>query len=351
MSTHNSQVKPISLELEASHDGHVFEVSNYNLHRNLGIGSFLRSATFNVGGCAWCIRFYPSGSSYKAEYEGYITVVTVSYSMGLIDSATSARYAAIEHGKVEFDTRCVKGFVQTWSISTFMRKTELDASTYLHEDRLMIECALRVIEGTRVPPVARPVPKIIDVPLSDLPDHLGWLLKERMGTDVTFEVKDKTFPAHRMLLAARSPVFEAELLGPMKEGSVDRIAIDEIQPEIFDALLHFIYTDSLPDMGDIDDNIQMIGGLLVAADRYAMDRLKLVCEETLSRSLTVENVCDILIIADRHNCSGLKDACIQFMTSDTRDEVTGTEGYARLKRDHPHVLIEALDKAVKLLQK
>lgn len=109
-------------------------------------------------------------------------------------------------------------------LNKFIRKTELEASPYLRDDRLVIECSLHVIKGTRVPEAAR-----ITVPPSDLPDHLGRLLKEGMGTDVTFDVQGVNFPAHKMLLAARSPVFKTGLLGPTKEGSGDRITVHEIQ--------------------------------------------------------------------------------------------------------------------------
>jgi speckle-type POZ protein len=42
--------------------------------------------------------------------------------------------------------------------------------------------------------------------------------------------------------------------------------------------MHFIYTDALPPM---DDHPDMIRHLLAAADQYAVERLKLVCESIL----------------------------------------------------------------------
>lgn len=63
------------------------------------------------------------------------------------------------------------------------------------------------------------------------------------------------------------------------------------------ALLHFVYTDSLPDMGDLqryDDYSDVIMHLLVAADKYAMDRLKLLCQNILAKNLHVETVATTL---------------------------------------------------------
>ncbi|RLM70179.1 BTB/POZ and MATH domain-containing protein 1-like [Panicum miliaceum] len=50
----------------------------------------------------------------------------------------------------------------------------------------------------------------------------------------------------------RSPVFGAQLYGPMKEAREQCITIEGMQPSVFKVLLHFIYTDSLPDMDDFE---------------------------------------------------------------------------------------------------
>ncbi|TVU42678.1 hypothetical protein EJB05_09098, partial [Eragrostis curvula] len=347
-----------------SHGAHLFEVANYSRHRDLAARSFLCSATFDVGGCAWSLRFYPNGDNFVAGHDGYVAVavelmtrdaaVSVVYDLRLVDAATGARYTGLEAARAAFDTRgSVEGFAHLWHCSLFMRKDELEDSVFLRDDRLVIECRIHVLNGSRVVPEDSPPPAEAGAPppCSDLPDHLGRLLREGYGADVTFDVKGRSFAAHRILLAARSPVFKAELLGPMKEGNEDRVNVRGIRPEVFEALLHFAYTDSLPAMaaGDKDDgNVEMMRDLLVAADRYAMDRLKLVCEQALSRSLTVENVSTASVLANRYSCGRLKGACSAFVMSNGMDDVVTTQGYAGLKRDRPDVLIELLEKAVKL---
>jgi speckle-type POZ protein len=80
-----------------------------------------------------------------------------------------------------------------------------------------------------------------------------------------------------------------------------------------------------------------------------MDRIKLICAQILAKSLDVESVTTTLALADRHNCSGLKDACIEFIISSNKmDDVTKTQGFANLKRSFPCVLVEVLEKAGKL---
>ena len=78
--------------------------------------------------------------------------------------------------------------------------------------------------------------------------NLGDLLLSEKGADVVFDVGGQTFAAHRCVLAARSPVFSAELLGTMKESNntTGVVRVDDMEAQVFKALLHFVYTDSLP---------------------------------------------------------------------------------------------------------
>ncbi|XBH59453.1 hypothetical protein VPH35_080728 [Triticum aestivum] len=88
-----------------------------------------------------------------------------------------------------------------------------------------------------------------------------------------------TFAAHRCVLAARSTVLRAELYGAMKESGVQ---IDGMRAEVFRHLLHFVYTDSLPEEEE-GDGVAMAQHLMEAADRYGMERLKLLyCWPTLA---------------------------------------------------------------------
>jgi len=106
--------------------------------------------------------------------------------------------------------------------------------------------------------------------------HLGRLLAGGEGTtDVTFEVTGETVAVHRCILTARSPVFMAELFGPMKEKTLACVRIEDIEARVFRALLHFVYTDSLPpemddDGEDVDDEVAMAQHLLVVVDRIDM---------------------------------------------------------------------------------
>ncbi|TVU42589.1 hypothetical protein EJB05_09007, partial [Eragrostis curvula] len=215
---------------------------------------------------------------------------------------------------------------------------------YVHDDQLTIQCEVSVIQEPQVSETK--YISAIQEPPSDLSEHLGRLLAEKEGSDVTFEVQGEAFEAHKIVLAMRSPVFKAKFYGPDCDESAGCFTIDDMRPAVFRAMLHFIYTDSLPCEQDddlaTDSKQEMIRHLLVAADQYRVKRLKLMCEDILCRSLSVGNVATTLSFAEEHALCILKDNCIEFITSSNKiDDVVASKGYEHLKRTRPSVLVEA----------
>jgi speckle-type POZ protein len=152
------------------------------------------------------------------------------------------------------------------------------------------------------------------VPPSDIGIHLGCLLDHTDGTDVSLTIDGETFRAHRAVLAARSPVFRAELFGSMAEARMTSITLHEITPATFKVMLRFMYTDALPGEDELgDSSTEILQDLLVAADRYALDRLKLMCAQKLWDKVSADTVATTLACAETHNCQELKSKCINFL--------------------------------------
>lgn len=78
-------------------------------------------------------------------------------------------------------------------------------------------------------------PKIytIPVPRSNMALHIGQLLTSGKRTDIAFEVDGEMFPAHKVILSARSPVFRAQLFGPMKDKDMKCIKIEDMEAPVF----------------------------------------------------------------------------------------------------------------------
>ncbi|KAJ1267845.1 hypothetical protein BS78_07G089400 [Paspalum vaginatum] len=305
--------------VEADQCTHVFDIAGYSLLKGIDAGKVIRSAAFVAG-----LR------GYVAIFLGLLTnaEVRVLFDFRLVNPATGAAHFASGSNK-------------------FMKRSDLEAAQYLQNHRLVIECNVTVIMGTPAVFITEP---FIQVPPSDLPAALGKYLDSGKRADVTFKVKDEVFHAHKFVLALRSPFFEAEFYGPMKDKAMQSITVEDMQPDVFKALLDFIYTDSLPGMDDDLDEVEsqeMIKNLLVAADRYAMERMKLMCESILSKRLDVESVTATLALADQHHCEKLKDACIGFINSSDAKDLVESKGYEHLKRACPDVFVDIWERAAK----
>jgi speckle-type POZ protein len=200
----------------------------------------------------------------------------------------------------------------------------------------------------------------IEVPASDMHRHLTGLLKSAEGTDVTFEVCGETISAHRCVLAARSTVFRAQLFGPMKEGTTTSaivIRIDDMEARVFKLLLSFIYSDLMPDIegsddfeedSAVDDAEVMWQHLLVAADRYDIQRLRLMCEEKLCGYISTTTVVTILALAEQHHCRGLKEACLDFLDFPANLQQVMDAGGLNYLSSSPSVLIDLIAKLASL---
>ncbi|KAM3261311.1 hypothetical protein ACQJBY_052149 [Aegilops geniculata] len=347
----------------AAQGTHVFYIwgysKGYSKHRGMGNDeeSHIRFGVFAVDGYHWAIRFYPDGHGIACPDHVTVFLELLSNSakfrasrdLRLVDQCTGLSSLVHKTWPRIFNSDDVTKFAPQFA--NFKRRIEIEESAYLRDDRLTIKCIITVFKKPHVTQ-ANPVPQIpkIDMPPSNMAENVGKLLEEREGFDVRFIVEGETIQAQRLVLAMRSPVLKAELYGPMREARPGQcITIKDMQPTVFRALLHFIYTDSLPGREDRegDDDTEMVQLLLVAADRYAMDRLKMVCQSILCEDLNADTVSTTLALADQHNCVKLKDACLEFIKlsdDNVMDAVVATQGFKDLNVTCPSLIVEVLEK-------
>ncbi|KAK1648066.1 hypothetical protein QYE76_065871 [Lolium multiflorum] len=113
-------------------------------------------------------------------------------------------------------------------------------------------------------------------------------------------------------------------------------------------MLEFIYTDSWPLLVDADEAVEMTQHLLVAADRYGLERLKLICEDMLCDRIDTSTVATTLTLAEQHGCRVLKQACIYFLqwVPGNLKAVMASDGFQHLKASCPSLVKAIIDKAV-----
>ncbi|VAI37947.1 BTB/POZ and MATH domain-containing protein 3-like [Triticum dicoccoides] len=313
---------------------YVFKVDGYSRAKALlKNGQCVTSDPFSVGGHDWAVEYFPNG--YLEDCSDFISVylfcetadaedVNAKFTLSVLDK-NGEPVPSYNRTSKTVSTFSREGFGEGYD--NFVKKADLEASAHLTDDCLTIKCNITVIyeAGTRVPP-------------SNLYRHLGDLLKNKDAADLTIQVGGETFSAHRCVLAARSSVFKAELLGPMEESyAASPIEICDMEADVFNSLLHFIYTDTVPPVLDV----VMAGHLLVAADRYNIGRLKMICGEKLCSHIDSDMVATSLALAEQHGFHALKKACLQFLASPSNLEgMMASDGYEHLKSSCPYVFKE-----------
>lgn len=328
---------------------HVLKIDGYSRTLQVHCYRSLSSFPFNAGGRTWYICYYPHGkndiskdfiSIYLVLYDAIAEAVMVQATFSLLDQHGKP-VPSHTHATRLLSTSNQDDMANNLGFETFIAKGDLEKSGHVQDDCFAIGVHVVITKETPPPIIAVP-------PSSDMHLHYGDLLSSKRCADVEFLVGGETFAAHRLVLAVRSPVFVAEHFGPMKEGVNvnDVIEINDMDAQVFKALLNFIYTDTLLEM-DQEEDATMAQHLLVAADKYGLERLKVKCEERLSNHIDADSVATLLVLTDKHNCRGLNKACIEFFSSPTAlAKIIETDEFQYLTQSHPNILEDIISNIV-----
>ncbi|XP_020147785.1 BTB/POZ and MATH domain-containing protein 1-like [Aegilops tauschii subsp. strangulata] len=338
---------------------HLFEVVGHSLVS----GQTQLTSTFRVGGANWCIRYYPNGERGVADSTSvYLRLLSPDEVMasGFFCLQDPASPSTGEKNKRSVGPRkFLSSEIGGWGYARFGSKADLAPSGCLKDDCLVIKCAVEVSEF--IDNDARRNEGQIIVPPSNLGTDLGYLLESGLKADLTVKIssstsfkgsrkKTKSFKVHACVLGARSPVFRAQLGGSMKESKQSSICIKDMDDKVFEALIHYMYMDCLPDFMEetTKEATNMAQHLLVVADRYAVERLKLMCASKLSNAIDADSVCFTLDLAQQYNCQQLKDCCLKYMAKDRHRlrDIKKTKGFEQLQKNHLLIVCDILDEVI-----
>jgi len=127
-------------------------------------------------------------------------------------------------------------------------------------------------------------------------------------SDVSFDVAGKIVHTHKIVLYARCSYFRSMFQSGMMESRKKTINIPEDDPDAFQSLVHYIYTDKFePDMSD---EVQDLAMLLFTANAYDLPRLVDMCEVSLKDAINIDNVGLFLTLADQHQAKQLFHYCV-----------------------------------------
>ncbi|CAM0902856.1 unnamed protein product [Alopecurus aequalis] len=325
---------------EAVSGSHVLTVRGYSITVGLGVDKTLLSDSFSVGGHTWNMLYSPpDGRDPDGDWisVGLIlrhTNIANKFKIGCRFSLLDDAGEPVPRYTTECRTATCFHKGEVMAFPTFIKRAELEESACLRDDCFSVKCDITVTE-IRTEDTAQ----FVMVPPSDMHEQFGRILETGKLADVTFVVSGESIAAHWCFLAARSSVFMEQFL-PMKESAEPHVCVNDMESRVFRVMLRFIYTDLLPKLDDCE-TMEMAQHLFVAAGRYNLEKLKLICENLLCNCIDASMVATALLFAEQHECVGLKKACFKFLASfQNLKAMVGSEGFEKLKISNPNILEE-----------
>lgn len=152
------------------------------------------------------------------------------------------------------------------------------------------------------------------------------------------ESEVKAIHAHRCILMARSEIFRIMFTSQMSEQATGEVIITDIEYDVMFELLHYMYTDNLPDRKFL---AQHAVSLLRACQKYQFHALAQVCQCYLCEYLQVSSVLGMLRFADELSCFFLKQKCLIYIAENApkitnRSEINDLS--AELKQEMMHAI-------------
>uniref|UniRef100_A0A4W4HHS7 BTB domain-containing protein n=1 Tax=Electrophorus electricus TaxID=8005 RepID=A0A4W4HHS7_ELEEL len=123
--------------------------------------------------------------------------------------------------------------------------------------------------------------------------------------DVTLRSDDgKEFPCHKCVLCAR--------LGKLFLSTSCNALKMPTSAKVLQVILEYIYTDESPTVRE-SLSVEFVCNVLVVADQLLITRLKEMCEVALTENLTLKNAAELLEFAVVYSAEQLKLSCLQFI--------------------------------------
>ncbi|XP_057325116.1 protein roadkill-like [Microplitis mediator] len=174
----------------------------------------------------------------------------------------------------------------------------------------------------------------------NLYEHTGNYLFNTEFSDIVIKVQDKKFPAHKIILASQSRVFEGMILTNIMKFGENSICLPDMKVEVANELLTFLYHGKL--VKAIDDN-DLLMELFKTATTYRIDALKDKCAMILGVNLNIDNVLRLLEMSETYNSVILKQRAMTFIINN-RDKIIILSDFRKLCKRNPELMFGILEK-------
>jgi len=294
----------------------------------------------------WKLIMYPNGN--RAEESGKIGLflsncnkknVVCAFMLAVLDRNNELKKA--QKNKREF-----RSGQSSWGFR-FMTHATMKGPEHVQlmpQNKLTIVCKLTIggsqkinLAGYKRSNNSGKIPKLKENPMRDF----EFAFQNKNLSDVKIVCGDRIFDCHRIILSSRSLVFRAMFLHGMAEAQTKRVEIKELQPEVVNTMLKFIYTGKMK-IDSTDFPPTKPEELLAAADMYDLENLKLICEEILCKSLEISNCIKMLVLADMHNARNLYEQAMKLVIGNINDLIHSTAWREKLMKN-PSLMTEVME--------
>ncbi|GBL97574.1 Speckle-type POZ protein [Araneus ventricosus] len=169
-----------------------------------------------------------------------------------------------------------------------------------------------------------------------LKEGLISLFSEGILCDIQLKTATEAFPAHKVVLSARSPVFKSMFETDMREKTNNSVEIEDLDATTVRQMLLFLYSDTLDNL-----DYESARSLYFAADKYQIVSLRHMCSNFLKENLLYSNCCDVLLLADKHQDKDLKIS-VQDCIADNDEVVLFSDEWKTLVENEPRLTTEIL---------
>ena len=135
---------------------------------------------------------------------------------------------------------------------------------------------------------------------------LDQLRNEVLLCDVHLVAEGAKFPAHRVVLAAASPYFQAMFTGGFKENQMNEITLNDTTSEGLKCVLDAIYT------GELTFSVENVCDIVSLANQLQLNEIVEHCGRFLTENVSTHNCLSYLSVAEKYDLEKAVDQCNKF---------------------------------------
>lgn len=328
---------------------HAWSISNFPKKMEMENGEELKSGVFVVKTkdrtTDWFMRINPNGE--EKSCKGFVSLFLYKDGVCEVPINTDIIFSIIDKdGAKTRAKRCEYQFDKNLpsdnrGFAKFVSHTELKhpSLNLLPNDQLTILCEISITgdsithNGTSKPP-GRHVKEV--KPQNKLAIDMSTIFESGKFADCTINCEGREFHCHKNILSARSTVFDAMFSHDMEENKRGKVDIIDLDADTVYDMIAYIYSEKVPDLST------KAAYLLSAAEKYDLQELKTMCEIALCENIALDNVVELLILADLHSASSVRSLALKFIVDNSR-EVTAQPGWRDKLRNNPDLMADMFE--------